>query len=243
MMIKKFIYCLLLTALAGVSQVSVGQQVTKPKQPSAEQLHRQLNVERPRGQATIPAQPNAEYLRERLAFKVPLVWNVQSLDIETTHNIGSAREPVYKQRFEAQISLKENLYEPVEEDVYESAALRDRKRIVKTVANAGEGRKLLGEATSVYLNGQYNVFFELEKKPLGMGRPLKEFDGEVLVQGSPEELKYTAERQQKIHAEHLSHEEEEATEHKKAEEKARKMAVEEARKRAAEADKARKGGQ
>ena len=242
-MIKNFVCCFLLTAVMGLSQVSAGQQAAPPAKPSAEYLDKQLNSEPPRVRATPPAQPNAEYLRERLVFKLPLVWSVQSVDIEASHNTGSASAPVYKQRFEAQISLKEDLYEPVEEDVYDSVAPHDKKQIVRTIANAGDSKTLRGEATAVYLNGQYNVFFEFENLPADMGRRLKDFDGEVLVQGSPEERQYTAESQRRRQAEHVAHEEEEALAHEKAEQAAGKKAAEEARKRAAADEKARKGAE
>ncbi len=243
MMIKNFVGCFLLTTLMGLSPISAGQQAAPPTKPSAAYLDKQLNSEPPRVRATPPAQPNAEYLKERLVFKLPLVWSVQSVGIEASHNTGSASAPVYKQRFEAQISLKEDLYEPVEEDLYDSVAPLDKTRIVRTVAKVGDHRMLRGEATAVYLHGQYNVFFEFENLPADIGRRLQDFDGEVLVQGSPEEHQYTAERQRQRHADHEAHEEEEALAHEKDAEAARKKAVEEARKRAAADEKARKGAE
>lgn len=242
-MSKKLVCFVLSATLMGLAQVSVAQQVTKPQQPSPEVLHKKLNKEPSRARAGAPAQPDAEYLRDRLVFKLPPVWRVESLEIKDTHNAGTASAPVYNQSFEAQISLKENLYETVEEDVYQSVAPEKKKRIVRTVANEGDSKQLLGLATAVYLNGQYNVFFEFENLPAKKGRTLKDFDDDVLVQGSPEEREYTAERKHQKHEEHVAHEEEEALEHEKAEAKARKEAVEEARKRAEAAEKARKGAE
>ncbi len=239
-MSKKLVCCVLSVTLMGLAQVSAGQQVTKPEQPSPEVLHKQLNKEPSRARAGAPAQPDAEYLRDRLVFKLPPVWRVESLEIVDTHNAGTASAPVYNQSFEAQISLKENLYEAVEEDVYQSVPPEKKKRIVKPVANEGDSKKLLGLATAVYLNGQYNVFFEFENLPAKKGRSLKDFDDDVLVKGSPEEREYTEKLKHHKHEEHVAHEEEEALEHEKAEAKARKEAVKEARKRAAEAEKARK---
>ena len=245
-MIKSLVCCALSTVLMGLSQVSAAQQAATPTTPSPEAVERRLDAQRsPLPRPTPVAPPSSKRIENLLAFKLPGVWRVDSIDIEKTQNVGTRSAPVYKQRFEARISLKESLYQPVEDPTrstehrYESALLQGNKRIVKTVAKAGDSYRLLGVATSVYLNGQYNVFFEFENLPSDKGRALKDFEGEALVQGSPEERRFTAEREQQRRADYQSYKKEKALTHKEAEEKGRREAVEEARRRAAEAEAAR----
>ncbi len=246
-MVKNFVCCTLSIVLMGLSQVSAAQQPATPTTPSPEAVERRLDAQRspPPRPPTPVAPPSSKRIENLLAFKLPGVWRVDSIDIEKTQNVGTRSGPVYKQRFEARISLKESLYQPVEDPTrstehrYESALLHGNKRIVKTVAKAGDSHRLLGVATSVYLNGQYNVFFEFENLPSDKGRALKDFEGEALVQGSPEERRFTAELERQRRADYRSHKKEKALTHKEAEEKGRREAVEEARRRAAEAEAAR----
>lgn len=249
-MVKNFVCCFLSTALMGLSQVSVAQQATQPQPPSPEVVKQRLDsmptqYQRP----TAVAQPSSERIEALLALKAPWVWRIDSVDIDKSQNIGTASAPVYKQRFEARASLKENLYKLVEdpyqstESQYETAQRYGNKRIVKTTAEAGYTHILRGVATSVYLNGQYNTFFEFENLPADMGRALNEFEGEVLVQGSAEESRFSAERDQQRKADYEAHKKAKALQHKEAEEEARHQAVEEARRRAAEAEAARKAAQ
>ena len=246
-MIKSLVCCVLSTVLMGLSQVSAAQQAATPTTPSPEAVERRLDAQRsPLPRPTRVAPPSSKRIENLLAFKLPGVWRVDSVDIEKSENVGTRSAPVYKQRFEARISLKESLYRPVEDPTrstehrYESALLLGNKRIVKTVAKAGDSHKLLGVATSVYLNGQYNTFFEFENLPADKGRALKDFGGEALVQGSPEERRFTAELERQRRADYKTYKKEKALTHKEAEEKGRREAVEEARRRAAEAEAARK---
>lgn len=247
-MITRLVGCLLATALMGLSQISAGQEGTAPSSPTPESVEKLLDS-MPEPQPTRPtpvAPPSAKRIEDLLALKAPWVWRIDSVDIDKSHNVGTASAPVHKQRFEAKVSLKENLYKAVDdpyqstESPYESAERWGNTRIVRTTAEAGYTHALRGVATSVYLNGQYNTFFEFENLPEDMGRTLEEFDGEVLVEGTPEERRFSAERERQRQADHMAHEKEHALEHKKAEEETRHKAVEEARRRAAEAEAARK---
>ncbi len=247
MMNKKLLCCILSAGAIGFSQVSVGQQATLPKTPSPEVVEKRLDSQRtPLPRPSHAAPPSTRRIENLLALKLPWVWRVDSVAIEKSENLGSPAAPLYKQRFQARISLKENLYEQVgdplksTDHLYESAHHHGGKRIVRAIAKAGESHKLVGVATSAYLNGQYNVFFEFENLPALEGRALKDFEGEALVQGSPEERKFTAERERQRRDDYLSHKKEKAMKHREAEEEARHHAVEEARRRAAEAEEARK---
>ncbi len=184
-------------------------------------------LERPsrrRRQPPPGAPPSPERIGNLLALELPEAWNVDHVDIKASQNVGTASAPVYKQRFEARITLKEDLYEAVQnphasvkkayesadhpyesiedryksiEEAYEAAERRDSRQIVRAVGRPGDSHKLVGIAKSVYLNGQYNVFFEFENLPAGKGRPLAEFEGRALVEGSPEERKFTEERERR----------------------------------------------
>ncbi len=247
-MIKKFVCCFLSAALVGFAQVSMAQKVIPPDMPpSPEVVEKRLDAMPDRHPRPGPVPPpDNERIKALLALKAPWVWQVDSVDIEKSHNFGTASAPAYKQRFEAKASLKENLYKPVQDPYqatqrsYQTAQQYGNKRIVKTTAKAGYIHTLRGVATTVYLNGQYNTFFEFENLPADMGRPLNEFEGEVLVQGSPEEREFSAERERQRKADYEAHKKEKALKHKEAEAEARHHAVEEARRRAAEAEEARK---
>jgi hypothetical protein len=250
MMITKLVSCLLATTLMGLSQVSAGQQATQSAPPSPEVVKKRLDSMPTRLPRPTPvAPPSTERIEDLLAFKAPWVWQIDSAEIEKSHNFGTASAPVYKQRFEAKVSLKENLYKLVDdpyqstESPYETAQRYGNKRIVKTTAKAGYTHTLRGVATTVYLNGQYNTFFEFENLPADMGRALNEFEGKVLVQGMPEERQFSAERERQRKADYTAHKKEHALQHTEAEEEARHKAVEEARRRAAEAEAARKAAQ
>ena len=52
---------------------------------------------------------------------------------------------------------------------------------------------------------QYNVFFELENLPARKGRPLAEFEGRAVVEGSPEEREFTEERERQWQEEYATY--------------------------------------
>ncbi len=243
-MTKNLVICFMLAALMGLSRVSVGQQEEFAKPPSPEVVEQRLDAraaQPPRRSSPPGAPPSIERLKNLLAFKLPGAWRVDSVDIAVSQNVGTASAPVFKQSFEAQITLKEDLYEEVRdpyklvEQAYESAQHHDDRRIVRSVGKAGDSHKLVGLATAVYLNGQYNVFFELENLPARKGRPLAEFKGQALVEGSSEAREFAEERERRRQEEYATYKKEKALKHEKAEEEARQEAVEEARRRAAEA--------
>ena len=242
-MIKKLVSCLLATALMGLSHTSAGQQGPTPE--SVEQRLDSMPEPQP-PRATPVAPPSNERIADLLAFKAPWVWHIDSVEVERTQNVGTASAPVYKQRIEVKASLKENLYKLVDdpyqatESPYETAQRFGNTRIVETTAKAGYTHTLYAVATSVYLNGQYNTFFEFENLPADMGRTLNQFEGKVLVQGTPEERQFSAERERQRKTDYKAHKEEKALIHEEAEAEARRQAVEEARRRAAEAEAARK---
>ncbi len=250
MMIKNSVCCALSAGLVGLSQVSAAQQAAPPTTPSPEMVEKRLDSRQtPLPRPSYAAPPSTKRIENLLALKLPWVWRVDSVAIEKSENLGTAGAPLYKQRFEARISLKENLYEAVGDPLqasdhrYESAYQPGNKRVVRTIAKAGDSYKLVGVANSVFLNGQYNTFFEFENLPAEKGRALKDFEGEALVQGSPEEREFTAERERQRRDDYLTHKKEKAKKHREAEEEARHHAVEEARRRAAEAEAARKAAQ
>jgi hypothetical protein len=246
MMITKRVSCLLTTTLMALSQVSAAQQETQSSPPSPEVVEQRLDsmpTQLPRPTPVAP--PSNERIADLLAFKAPWVWRIDSVEIEQSQNVGTASAPVHKQRFEAKVSLKENLYKLVDdpyqstESPYETAQRYGNTHIVETTEKAGYVHRLHGVATSVYLNGQYNTFFAFENLPADMGRPLNRFEGKVLVQGSPEEREFTAERERQRKADYAAHKKAEAMKHEELEAETRHHAVEEARRRAAEAEAAR----
>ena len=246
-MMKKLVSCLLATALAGLSQVSAGQQAGQSSAPSPEVVEQRLDSMPARPpQSTPVAPPTNERIANLLAFKAPWVWRIDSVEVERTQNVGTASAPVYKQRVEAKVSLKENLYALVDDPYqatgsrYETAQRFGNTRIVETTAEAGYTHTVHALATSVYLNGQYNTFFEFENLPADMGRTLNQFEGKVLVKGTPEERQFSAELERLKKADYKAHKEEKARMHEEAEAETRHHAVEEARRRAAEAEAARK---
>ena len=248
-MITKRECCLLAATLMGLPLVSAAQEGTQAKPPSPEVVQQRLDSmpeQLPR--STPVAAPSNERIADLLAFKAPWVWRIDSVEIEHSQNVGTATAPVHKQRFEAKVSLKENLYRLVEdpyqstESPYETAQRYGNTRIVETTAEAGYTHRLHGLATSVYLNGQFNTFFEFENLPADMGQPLNRFEGKVLVQGSPEEREFTAERERQREADYEAHKKAKATKHEELEAETRHHAVEEARRRAAEAEAAREAG-
>ncbi len=246
-MSKKFVSCLLATTLMGLSQVSTGQQITPHSSPpSPEVVKKRLDSMPTRLPRPTPvAPPSNERIADLLAFKAPWVWRIDSVEIEQSQNVGTASAPVHKQRFEAKVSLKENLYKLVDdpyqstESPYETAQRYGNTRIVETTAKAGYTHRLHGVATSVYLNGQYNTFFAFENLPADMGRPLNQFEGKILVQGSPEERRFTAERERQRKADYKAHKKAKAMKHQELEAETRRHAVEEAQRRAADAEAAR----
>lgn len=241
-MIKKLVSCLLATALMGLSHTSAGQQGPTPE--SVEQRLDSMPEPQP-PRPTPVAPPSNARIADLLAFKAPWVWRIDSVEVERTQNVGTASAPVYKQRIEVKASLKENLYKLVDdpyqatESPYETAQRFGNTRIVETTAKAGYTHTLHAVATSVYLNGQYNTFFEFENLPADMGRTLNEFEGKILVQGTPEERQFSAERERQRKTDYEAYKKEKALIHEEAEAEARRQAVEEARRRAAEAEAAR----
>lgn len=130
--------------------------------------------------------PSESDIEQRLAVDLPHPWQITSLDVEASENVGTKVEPVVKSRFKAKLKLVESTYFV---DSNESAAV-----LLRPVLQAGDERELYGVATSVMKAGAWQTAFDFENDPLrDSGEPRTKFTGRTVVLGTDEETNYRTE--------------------------------------------------
>lgn len=126
-------------------------------------------------------EPSTEDIQNNFSLKLPAYWEVTSLNIEVSENVGTKVEPVIQSRFIADIELTTNTYKYAEK-------LEDAT-IISQIANEGLEKKVYGISTSRKKAGSWKINFKFENNPItNLGKPKDFFEGnKVIVEGSSEE--------------------------------------------------------
>jgi hypothetical protein len=123
-------------------------------------------------------------LKTRLQLEIPGSWNIVSLTIEAGANVGTVSEPVFKQRFNAEVELNT--------DTFVKDEKKDPYLFVIPVGKSGEQRVVHGVSTAHILPETRKIDLKLENDYVlqEIGLPLSYFPGKVIIRGSPEEQEY-----------------------------------------------------
>ncbi len=125
--------------------------------------------------------PGEAQIMSALSSVLPPYWSAESVDIQASVNDGDEIEPLYRQRFMANVVPDEDLY---------AAAPRNQAlgpfTVVVATRAAAEPRKLYGIASSTLALGQWETKVVLENSVDGLGMPRSFFDRPLIVAGSNE---------------------------------------------------------
>ncbi len=123
-------------------------------------------------------------LKARLQLAIPGYWDIVSFTIETGANVGTVSEPVFKQRFNAEVELNT--------DTFVQDEKKDPYVFVIPVAITGGKRVVHGVSTAHILPETRKIDLKLENGDVlqEIGLPRSYFPGKVIIKGSPEEQEY-----------------------------------------------------
>ena len=123
-------------------------------------------------------------LKTRLQLEIPGYWDIVSFTIEAGTNVGTVSEPVFKQRFNAEVELNTDTFvQDEKKDPYLfliPAAITGEKRVVHGVSMA----QILPETRKINLNLENGDVLQQ------IGLPRSYFPGKIIIKGSPEEQEY-----------------------------------------------------
>lgn len=128
-------------------------------------------------------EPSKEVLASQIAASLPIYWSVSDIRIVASTNAGDAVEPEFKQRFEALVSPRSNLFLA---DESAKDAFGPFIPVLPTLA-ADASRTLYGVATSTYSAGEWLINLKMENDVAGPGMPVDLFGGPTVMRGSEEE--------------------------------------------------------
>lgn len=129
---------------------------------------------------------NSPDIRTQFVLQLPGYWNLETLNISESVDYGTNEEPIIKQRFTADLMLKEDTYSLAKEEA--------NVTWLDLVAETGLKRTVHGIATSTQTSGAWNIQLALESDPTAsLGQPLSFFPGKVIIKGSPQEQQYWGE--------------------------------------------------
>ena len=129
--------------------------------------------------------PDANALAQRLAMELPTYWEVASVTITAEVNDGDAVQPRFRQRFQAVVSPRTDLFLPITEPV--DRALPISWVRVRPSLSAEAERTLYGTTRADLSAGTWRIAIELESTVADMGQPMDLFPLGTLVGGSEEE--------------------------------------------------------
>ncbi|MCC5860221.1 MAG: hypothetical protein JJT90_18885 [Ectothiorhodospiraceae bacterium] len=127
--------------------------------------------------------PDADVLAQHLIMDLPPYWSVQSVSIIAEVNDGDAVDPKIRQRFEAMVSPRADLFVTAPGDLdLPPPHIRARP----TLASGAE-RVLYGTTRAEMAAGRWRLAIVLENDVSDLGQPLDMFREPAVVQGSEEE--------------------------------------------------------
>jgi len=144
-------------------------------------------------------QPPTKVLSGKIAETLPPYWSVTDIKITASVNLGGPVEPKIKQRLEATVTPKADLFV---EDTTTVSSFGPFTPILLTL-KAGTVRTLYVVATLTYAAGQWTIELKPESSVVELGKPVPLFTGPTFVRGSEDEktiverLKADAARQAK----------------------------------------------
>ncbi|HEX7828371.1 MAG TPA: hypothetical protein VF787_01885 [Thermoanaerobaculia bacterium] len=130
--------------------------------------------------------PSKAELRRALAAQISSAWEIDSLDVEGSEDVGAPGAPLVNARFDAKLRARENTYatQRMEGDV----------ALIKPVLAKGERRSLFGTATSAKGDNGWQTKFSFASNaypPEGKAR--SELAKRTVVIGTEEERQYRLE--------------------------------------------------
>ncbi|AKS41375.1 hypothetical protein [Wenzhouxiangella marina] len=153
--------------------------------------------------------PDADELEAELVARVlPASWQIESLSISAAENTGSEVEPIITTRFELELELQQDLYEPafssqpLESEGGRTARHIAGRRVIEKVRSEGDEEIVFGLARSVRRGEGWQTLFELESMPWRYaGEPLSGFGNDYVIAGSEQETELIAEVEEAWRAE------------------------------------------
>ena len=128
-------------------------------------------------------QPPTEVVSGKIVETLPPYWSVAGIKITASVNLGDRVEPKIKQRLEATVTPKADLFV---EDTTTVGSFGPFTPILLTL-KAGTVRTLYVVATLTYASGQWNIELKPESSVVELGKPVDLFTGPTLVRGSEDE--------------------------------------------------------
>jgi double zinc ribbon protein len=137
------------------------------------------------------AGPDEGLLRSRLTAQLPPYVKLDSLQIQSSENIGDRVQPVFKTQFRGTVVLTA--------DTFVQSSVEDGAVIVSPRVKRGETRQVDGVVLSRLSGGTPTTEFSLNDRQISeLGQPQESFTGgRVLVQGSAEETVFRDQQRQR----------------------------------------------
>lgn len=123
--------------------------------------------------------PGEEQVRAALGERLPAYWSVRSIDVSVSSKSDDEDSPVYRQRFEATVAPKEDLYVAA----YSEGSIGPFM-VVKRTSGPAKEYKLHGVATSTSKHDGWATELVLDNSVDGLGIPRSGFSEPVVVAGS-----------------------------------------------------------